>query len=44
LTPAEIGRQAGSQSDLLAVDAFLAEEAALREMVQTKCGNMERPI
>src|SRR5574338_467481 len=34
---AEIQRQAGRQFDPLAVEAFLAEEATLREMVALKC-------
>ncbi|MGR9072154.1 MAG: HD-GYP domain-containing protein [Gammaproteobacteria bacterium] len=34
---AEILRMAGSQFDPLAVDAFLAEETVLREMVSNKC-------
>jgi len=34
----EIVRQANMQFDPLAVDAFLAEEAILREMVALKCG------
>ncbi len=35
---AEIQRCAGNQFDPVAVDAFLAEEATLREMVAAKCG------
>ena len=35
---AEIARLAGSQFDPVAVDAFLAEEVTLRQMVQAKCG------
>lgn len=34
---AEILRLSGSQFDPLAVDAFSAEEAVLREMVLAKC-------
>jgi response regulator RpfG family c-di-GMP phosphodiesterase len=34
---AEIVRLAGTQFDPAAVEAFLAEEAVLREMVATKC-------
>lgn len=35
----EIARLSGSQFDPLAVEAFLAEEATLREMVALKCGD-----
>jgi len=35
---AEITRQSGSQFDPVAVDAFLAEQASLRDMVNLKCG------
>ena len=34
---AEIVKMSGSQFDPVAVQAFLAEEAALREMVAVKC-------
>lgn len=34
----EIARMAGSQFDPLAVEAFLLDEATLREMVAVKCG------
>ena len=39
----EIVRNAGSQFDPLAVDAFLAEEQVLREMVNLKCGKASIP-
>jgi HD-GYP domain-containing protein (c-di-GMP phosphodiesterase class II) len=35
---AEIARQSGTQFDPKAVEVFMAEEAALREMVELKCG------
>lgn len=37
---AEITRQSGSQFDPVAVDAFLGEEASLRNMVNLKCGTV----
>ncbi|RTL55585.1 MAG: HD domain-containing protein [Rhodocyclaceae bacterium] len=40
---AEIVRMAGSQFDPMAVDAFLAEEAALRTMVALKCNAVNLP-
>ncbi|MFC5302634.1 HD-GYP domain-containing protein [Azospira restricta] len=39
----EIVRLAGTQFDPLAVDAFLAEEATLREMVTLKCSAVALP-
>lgn len=36
---AEIGRMSGTQFDPVAVEAFLAEEPTLREMVALKCGD-----
>lgn len=39
---AEIVRLAGSQFDPVAVDAFLAEEETLRQMVEAKCGPEQR--
>ena len=41
---AEIARQSGTQFDPKAVDAFFAEEAALREMVEIKCATAAIPI
>ena len=40
---AEIARQSGTQFDPKAVEAFLAEAAALREMVGLKCGTAAVP-
>lgn len=40
---AEITRQSGTQFDPQAVEVFLAEEAALREMVALKCGTTAIP-
>jgi len=37
---AEILRMSGTQFDPRAVETFIAEEAALREMVELKCGKM----
>lgn len=41
---AEIVRQAGAQFDPVAVEAFVAEEAVLREMVELKCGAATLPV
>jgi HD-GYP domain-containing protein (c-di-GMP phosphodiesterase class II) len=38
----EIERQAGTQFDPVAVDAFLRGQATLRAMAEMKCGDMER--
>lgn len=40
----EILRCAGAQFDPMAVDAFLAEEAMLREMVEMKCASASPPM
>lgn len=40
---AEIRRMSGSQFDPLAVDVFLREESALRDMVALKCGTAVLP-
>ncbi len=40
---AEIARQAGTQFDPKAVEAFMAEEATLRGMVELKCGTAAIP-
>jgi response regulator RpfG family c-di-GMP phosphodiesterase len=40
----EIERMRGSQFDPLAVDAFLQEEATLRQMVALKCGDAILPL
>ena len=41
---AEIAKGSGAQFDPQAVDAFLAEEAVLREMVAVKCGDPESSL
>jgi len=41
---AEIARQSGTQFDPQAVEAFVAEEAALREMVELKCESAAIPV
>ena len=41
---AEIARQSGTQFDPRAVEVFFAEEAALRDMVEIKCGAAAVPI
>ncbi|MBI3041760.1 MAG: HD-GYP domain-containing protein [Betaproteobacteria bacterium] len=41
---AEITRQSGTQFDPRAVEVFVAEEAALREMVEIKCGAAAVPM
>ncbi|MBI1892477.1 MAG: HD domain-containing protein [Burkholderiales bacterium] len=41
---AEICRQTGTQFDPKAVEAFLAEEDLLREMVSLKCGPMQHVL
>ncbi|MDO9068598.1 MAG: HD domain-containing phosphohydrolase, partial [Deltaproteobacteria bacterium] len=40
---AEILRLSGDQFDPVAVEAFIAEEAELREMVELKCGKYPNP-
>lgn len=40
----EITRMSGTQFDPLAVQAFLAEEATLREMVEAKCMQSNDPV
>ncbi|HEX9181227.1 MAG TPA: HD domain-containing phosphohydrolase, partial [Burkholderiales bacterium] len=39
----EIQRKGGTQFDPVAVDAFLAEEGTLREMVEMKCNATKAP-
>jgi HD-GYP domain-containing protein (c-di-GMP phosphodiesterase class II) len=39
----EILRQSGIQFDPIAVEAFIAEEAELRQMVELKCGTAPIP-
>lgn len=41
---AEIRRLSGSQFDPVAVEAFVAEEPTLREMVTMKCGDAPPPV
>jgi HD-GYP domain-containing protein (c-di-GMP phosphodiesterase class II) len=40
----EITRMSGTQFDPLAVQAFLAEETTMREMVETKCMQSSDPV
>ena len=41
---AEIMRQEGTQFDPVAVDAFVREDATVREMVEMKCGEAVLPV